>query len=89
MATPADIFHGFTDDFLRSVATDVMSQEASVLSQDLPARREAVRILRERAGIADERTAERQVVNCTRNEVIRRWLGVGPKSTPQIDQGHA
>ena len=80
MATPADIFHEFSDDFLRSVAKDVMLQEASVLSQELPARREAVNILRERAGIADERTAERQVVNCTRNEVIRRWLGMGAKA---------
>ncbi len=89
MATPADIFHGFTDDFLRSVAADVMSQEASVLSQDLPARREAVRILRERAGIADERTAERQVVNCTRNEVIRRWLGLSTKGASAGDRGDA
>jgi len=72
--TPSEIFKDFSDQFLRSLADEVAAQEASVVVRDSPALSEAVKILLVRAKVADERTAERLVVSCTKNEAFARWI---------------
>ena len=74
--TPSEIFKEFSDDFLSDLASEVLEQEACVLLKQNTSQKAAVQILLARTGVADERTAERQVVNCTRNEVFARWVAL-------------
>lgn len=76
MSTPSEVFKGFSNEFLASLAREVLCQEADVLARDRSSQDKAVHILLRVTGVKDMRTAERHVINCTRNEVFARWVAL-------------
>ncbi len=74
MGTPADVFKSLPEKQLFELAEEVLSQENNVLSTERASQDKAVELLVAETGVRDMRTAERQVISCTRNEVFARWI---------------
>lgn len=74
MNTPSDIFKALPDDFLADLAHEVLNHEVGGTAAGREHRKRAVGMILGATGVKDVRTAERLVVNCTRNEVFARWV---------------
>ena len=74
MGTPADLFKNLPENVLFELAEEVLGQENNVLSTERASQDKVVELLVAETGVRDMRTAERQVISCTRNEVFARWI---------------
>lgn len=83
MNTPSDIFKNLSNGFLADLAHEVLSHEVGGSVDGRVVQKQAVEMIIDATGVKDVRTAERLVTNCTRNEVLARWVAEQRNKAPK------